>query len=106
MTTLTIRRTSPGRYYGFGTSHTYLIARGDDGWNLTITRLLVIGGVRLTDPDARGETTGHDTLALCRAVAARFETLGDDYRPHEHGHRSRRTEAVTRAYDDDKAARA
>lgn len=35
-------------------------------------------------------------------MARAFHDLGDDYRDHEHGHRSRLTEAIDRAYAADK----
>lgn len=93
-----ISRTRAGRYYGFGETHSFLIERDGDGWRLTVTRAIVVAGVQITDPDARPDRSHHSYLSSARAVVAEFESLGDDYRAHEHGHRSRLTEAVQRAY--------
>lgn len=35
------------------------------------------------------------------AVARRFESLGDDYKPFEHAYRERITEVTLLAYDND-----
>jgi hypothetical protein len=43
----------------------------------------------------------HGRKAHAVAVARRFESLGDDYKPFEHGDRERITEATLLAYDHD-----
>lgn len=93
-----VKRTMPGRYYGLGASHSYLIERDAGGWSLTITRTVVVAEIQITDPDARGSKSWHGHLATARTVANLFEQLGDDYEPYQHGHRERHTEAVQRAY--------
>lgn len=101
-----IKRTRAGRYYGVGTSHTYLIVRNEHGaWCLTIAHARTVAGVTISDLDRRpvAEDSPHDTLALARAIADHFHALGDGYSSAAHGHRERITEAIARAYADDEA---
>lgn len=81
-----------------GVSFRYTAERVDDGWALAIRRLETVAGIRVAKPGAPFSETVHDLLSLCKAVAAEFEKLGDDYRSADHGHRERITEAVNRAY--------
>lgn len=100
-----ITRTQPGRYYSRGASHTYTIqGDGHHGWLLTIAHATEVAGVKVTDPNRRPVHESHQpTKTLAAAVARTFEDLGDGYSPAAHGHRSRATEAIGRAYATDAA---
>jgi hypothetical protein len=106
---LKLPRTERGRYYGAGTSHTFLIVRdARRGWLLTIAHARTVAGVKISDTSRRlvADESPHDTLGLARGIARHFEALGEDYDSAAHGHRERITEAIIRAYADDEAAAA
>lgn len=88
--------TQPGRYHSRGQAHSYVVVRDGRGWKLN-----VFAG----DDPAPTYSSHDDTLSLAQAVAAHHEALGEDYRQHEHGGRSRLTEAIGRAYDQDRTTR-
>lgn len=86
------------RYIAEGASFRYTAERVGKEWALTIRRLETVAGIRIAaHGPAYAETTA-STLTLCKALANEFETLGDDYRSADHGHRERLTEASVRAY--------
>lgn len=60
--------------------------------------MVITAGIRhaIGQPDICQFT--FDTKTLAVATAAAYSAPGDDYREHEHGHRSRPTEAIHRAY--------
>lgn len=101
-----LRKTRPGRYYAVAGSHTYLAVKQGRIWHLKIAHSKRITGgvsgvlaVTVTDPDRPpAHQAVYETLTECRAIAQEFHALGDDYQPHKHGHRSRHTEAIRRAY--------
>lgn len=102
---LRFRKVETGDYRARSETADYHVWRGHRTWWLNISALTTTAGV-VHCIGTRSLGRGfHDTKALCVAVAREFHALGDDYKPHEHGHRERYTEAVGRAYDADKATR-
>jgi len=97
-------RAEPCVYDAEDDTHRYTVRRVRNYWNLSVRELVVTAGVRHTLGQEVVAYTDHDTLKLCAAVARQYSDLGNDYQPHEHGHRRRMTEAILRAYDADRAA--
>lgn len=79
-------------------THRYVVSMHGRGWDLTIQELTTTAGVRHAHGQPIVAASHDDTRGLCYAVANAWHDLGDDYQPHEHGHRSRLTEAIQRAY--------
>lgn len=103
---LKFRRVEPGHYVAQDQTKRYTVWRDGSFWSLAVQELVETAGVKHAlgqPPICRGM---HDTKKLCADVASAYSALGDDYKPHEHGHRGRMTEAVQHAYDADKAATA
>lgn len=103
---LRFRKAQAGRYTARSETKDYTVYLGMGTWYLVIRALTTTAGVIHALGTPVLVTDQHGTKALCVAVAREFHALGDDYKPHEHGNRERYTEAVGRAYDADKAARA
>lgn len=79
----------------------YDVERTADGkqWVLGISQAVAVADLIIRDPEASPLARGYfDTMALARAAAKAYHDLGDNYRPCDHGHRDRYTEAVKRAY--------
>jgi hypothetical protein len=88
----------PTYYQAEGATYRYTAERCDGGWTLTIRRLETVAGIRVAALGRPFDESSFDTLAMCKAMAAEFEALGDDYRSADYGHRNRETEASLRAY--------
>ncbi|MEE1835770.1 hypothetical protein [Streptomyces sp. SP17KL33] len=91
-------------YSAEGETYRYTAERDGKVWRLRIWKLETIGDIdpiRVAKSGPAYEDDQHDTLTLCKAVAAEFEALGDGYKSSEHGHRERMTEATIRAYEND-----
>lgn len=97
-TDLRFAKTETGRYYAKGAAHTYLVVRDATNrwWELTVFTKATVAGVEISGREIDG--FGCDTKTMACLVAREFEALGEDYKPHEHGHRGRLCEAVGRAY--------
>jgi hypothetical protein len=82
-----------------GDQHRYIVSpAGRGAWTLEIWTTKKVAGCDVADRCV--ETTDyHSTQRLAKDVAAAYEALGNDYRPVDHGHRGRMTEATIRAYD-------
>lgn len=77
----------------------YLIERiGHKSWTLRIFRLAVTAGVRHIVGVTAHEQTFADLKSIAVDIAEAYRALGGAYRPAEHGHRNRMTEAIGRAY--------
>lgn len=102
---LRFRRDSRGFYVAESDTLRYTVHNYDPGpWLLEVRTLTTTAGIRHAVGQPVIATAMHDTKSLCVAVARAFHDLGEDYQQHEHGGRSRLTEATLRAYDADKAA--
>lgn len=88
---------SHGLYVAQDDTHRYSIACVDDyQWELAVQALVVrdYGSHAIGQPTIAQST--HRSLQAAKDVAARFNALGDDYRPEDHEGRSRMDEAVRR----------
>lgn len=100
-TTVRFSKTEAGRYYAKGAAHTYLVVRVGKGWELVIYTKKTVAGCEVSDREVHAYYC--ETKRLAALVAEEFETLGEDYRPSEHGHRERTTEARLRAHTKERA---
>jgi hypothetical protein len=75
--------------------------READGWAVSIWPTIVVARVQVA-ADKRPHPALDGRLAIAKAVCVAHEQLGDDYRPHEHGHQERITHAIQLAYEADK----
>jgi len=100
-----------GTYEAYTDTYLYVVRKpvGGKSWHVSVWALHRTPGVPAENippsvfPRDRVATTNVDTKSLGYGVCQSYDTLGDDYKQHEHGYRSRLTEAVLMAYDDDKA---
>lgn len=103
-------KVAAGEYRAYGDTLIYDVFRatGKPGWYVQVHELKRTPGVpdQGVEPTVyQGERVAHtttDTKSLGYGVCQAYDALGDDYKAHEHGYRSRWTEAVLMAYDDDK----
>jgi hypothetical protein len=108
--TLTWKRHKTGIYstsIDADATRSYRTYRVTGGWLVEVYATKKVGTEQYRDvtrPVLDAMTV--DTLPLAKAATQQYADLGDDYQQHEHGGRSRATEAVIRAYDADKTARA
>lgn len=81
-----------------GEKHIHLTYRGMSprNWRLDIYHAVTVDGDKFAGDWF--DTSRHDTKALAQATADAFERLTSNYAPHEHGGRSRHTEAILIAY--------
>lgn len=90
-------RTRPGRYFALGTAHTYTVVKlGRARIALDVRKVETVAGAKVS-----GDLVAAGTYLAIReaqAVADVFEAFGEDYQLHEHGHRSRLTEANLRVW--------
>lgn len=103
MSTLTFTKQQAGIYWADDDTKRYWIinvrGRARHPWRLEIRDLAVTAGVVHTLGTQTRDTDQANTLRECRAIAQAYHDVGDDYAAHEHGYRSRLTEAICRAYD-------
>lgn len=92
-------------YHTKGEADSYEIIRRPEckDWELRIRKLRDTAGIRhsLGQPIVDGYSSR--TKADLVLIANAYETLGADYRPCDHGHRERLTEAIAHAFYDDEA---
>jgi hypothetical protein len=105
------KATLPSTYVAYGETLIYTVSKssppGRTQWYVRVFERHATPGVpgqNVAPTVYAGERIAHTTTStksLAYGVAQAFDALGDDYKPHEHGHRSRLTEAVLMAYADD-----
>jgi hypothetical protein len=98
---LRFRRERAGRYVATDATTQYVVIRDRRYWRLFICELTTTAGVRHALGQPAIKSDEHDTKGLAVATAQAYSALDDDYLTHQHGHRSRYTEAVRRAYQED-----
>lgn len=86
-------------YQARSDTHAYLVGMHGKSWLLRVIPLTETAGVQHIVGQPIVAESIDDTRSLCYAVANAYHDLGEDYQQHKHGHRSRMTEAVQRAYE-------
>jgi hypothetical protein len=87
-----MNRTDSGRYLGAGETHLFLATKTPGGWDFVIFTAKAVAGSKVSDREVYAAT--YPTLALCRAVAEAYESLGDRYNPEAYNGHPRHATAV------------
>ncbi|AVP71337.1 hypothetical protein [Prescottella equi] len=99
---LTFRRNTEGIYRAELDGLRYDISRHGSSWVLRVRKLTETAGVTHALGQPVIDADRADRLGDCKAVAQEYHALADDYRtdssPAIHGHKSRMTTAICKAY--------
>lgn len=101
---------APRTYVAYTDDYLYQVRKpeGEKSWRVSVWGLSRTAGVPSENippsvyPRDQLAAGSVSTKSLGYGVCQAYDALGDDYKAHEHGYRSRWTEAVLMAYDDDK----
>lgn len=83
-TVLKWKRIEAGQYHAYGETHSYYVEEHEGQWRIRVFKDLMPIALNYYGDNKR------ENVMLANA----FESLGDGYRPEDHGHRERITEAV------------